>query len=146
MKLLETLTTFCYTKKIIKEDLSLQVARITKFGKTKIHEKDESTRWSEVSEDEIYELLAKKLRIILTERLRNLSELTKNKASAEMRMNINDDEIGRNEASLHYDVGNKRKTKILAKSSNETGTSLELSSDITLLEERKVHGNKPTSE
>lgn len=85
---------------------------MTKLGKTKIYGKAGPAERSEVNEDGIYELLGKKLKSMLTERLRNppnINSNATNKLSEEIKSNISGEQISRNEASVHYDVANEHK-------------------------------------
>ncbi|VBB31485.1 unnamed protein product [Acanthocheilonema viteae] len=164
---------FLHKKSTARPTVTGRIYDMTRPGKTKIYGKDESEQRSKTNGDGIYELLGQKLKIMLTEHLRNLSNLTTNKSSEEIKSDISEGQINRNEASVYYDIGNDQKlesssllftnrnnateeatsvhtfitnsqqtTKRSTKSHNETGTLLELSNDIILLEEHKVGGNK----
>ncbi|VDK81629.1 unnamed protein product [Litomosoides sigmodontis] len=154
-----------------KAALTAQTYDMRKLGKTKIHGKDASAQRSEDNEDGIYELLGKKLRTVLNEHLRNLSNLARNKSREEIKLKSNAiDQMNQNE--VHYNGRNDQKpgsssllsvnqknnitedvtsvlhnsqqtTKRSTKSSNETGASLQLSNNVILLEEGKENdGNK----
>ncbi|VIO86686.1 Uncharacterized protein BM_BM3770 [Brugia malayi] len=86
-----------------------------KLNRTEIYRKEELAKRSEVNEGEIYELLGKKLQSIFTERIQNVSNLDNNatimsnEISKDIKSNISEEQINRNEIQIYYDVANEQK-------------------------------------